>query len=294
VSVEGSVQWPTGDGLDVESGFNLTVRDSVFKTGDDCLAFRSGPYEATATSWPARIPPVQLVRISNLILTSSSSAIKFESSTVSNRTDIGDIFDVIIDNVRIEDSNRAIGIWQRSGTRSTSIRDIVIQNVQSVTRFDSKPQFWGSAEPLAVTVVPSGECCAGVRNITLINWTAISENGILISSFGSHSGTPSPDISGLNLVNVSLTIKKTGNTSRPQRDYRPVWDGGIVPETVPGLVSGLVVQNVQQLHISGGGVEFSPLRGPGKQSYWGMACINATGSEDVSVGGGWICHNVST
>lgn len=33
--VEGSVQWGTADGMDVESGWNLTFRDSVFKTGDD-------------------------------------------------------------------------------------------------------------------------------------------------------------------------------------------------------------------------------------------------------------------
>ena len=35
VYVERSVQWGTEDGMDVESGYNLTFRDSNFKTGDD-------------------------------------------------------------------------------------------------------------------------------------------------------------------------------------------------------------------------------------------------------------------
>jgi polygalacturonase len=53
VTVEGSVQWGTGDGTDVESGYNLTFRESAFKTGDDCLAFRSGSFLTPDPPWPA-------------------------------------------------------------------------------------------------------------------------------------------------------------------------------------------------------------------------------------------------
>ena len=310
VHVEGSVQWGTADGADVESGFNLTFADSVFKTGDDCLAFRSGSFEQLHVPWPAGpVAPVQRVRLSNLTLTSSSSAIKLEASTVSNRTDVGDIFDVLIDGVTIIDSNRGIGIWQRSGERRNSpasagrgaIRDVLIRNVVIRTRFDSKPQFWGSGEPFVLTVAPrNGDCCVGVQNVTLENVVAEAENSALVSSLGSPlGGSPlPPPVRGVRLVNVSITIGRFGNATRPQRDYRPVsagmpgvGEGG----TVPALVDGVVVENIEDLVIGGGGgVTFSsaPRAHP---PYWGMACINASGPSPVHFAdrAHWLCRNVS-
>ena len=44
--------WGNNDGLDVESGFNFTVSNSRFITGDDCLAFRSGHCNTLRTPWP--------------------------------------------------------------------------------------------------------------------------------------------------------------------------------------------------------------------------------------------------
>ena len=71
VRVEGSVQWGTADGLDVESGSNLTFRDSYFRTGDDCLAFRSGSFGKLNTPWPAG--PIAPVRTACGCSTSASS-----------------------------------------------------------------------------------------------------------------------------------------------------------------------------------------------------------------------------
>lgn len=305
VRVEGSVQWGTADGADVESGYNLTFRDSVFKTGDDCLAFRSGAYEQLRTPWPAGpVAPVQRVRLTNLTLTSSSCAVKLEASTVSNRTDVGDIFDVVMDGVRIVDSNRGIGIWQRSGERNNSradgrgaIRDVVVRNVVSETRFDSKPQFWGSGEALVITVAPrNGNCCVGVENITVVNMSAMAENSALISSLSSPVGGSAepPPIRGVRLLNVTVTIAKFGNTSRPQRDYRPVSSDSLLPGmaggTVPALVNGFVVENVEDMVVSGGGVAFAS--STPTPACWGMECINASSSH-VHVDGRWRCRNTS-
>jgi len=299
VWVEGSVQWGTADGMDVESGYNLTFKDSVFKTGDDCLAFRSGSYEKTPAWPPGPVQPVHMIRISNMSLTSSSSAIKFEASTVSSRTDVGDIFDVVVDGVRISDTNRGIGIWQRSGERDVPggqgrIRDIVIRNVHSVTRFDSKPQFWGSGEPFVLTVLPRNErCCVGVENITIADSSFVAENSALVSSLGS----PVAPVSGIYLVNVSITIKNTGNcsnASRAQHDYRPSGSG--LPEMVPALVVGIAVEGIEDVRIRGGRVRFLPLKGPGRQAYWGMACLNtsATVPSQVRIEPGWVCENATS
>ena len=138
--VENSVQWGGGDGMDVESGFNLTFSNSRYKNGDDNLAFRSGSFCHLRTPWPAvPIAPVQMVRIKNMSLTSSSSAIKFEASTeMSGRmAEVGDVFDVEVDGVTITDTNRGIGIWQR--TSFGALRDMRFTNINMTTRTDPKP-----------------------------------------------------------------------------------------------------------------------------------------------------------
>jgi hypothetical protein len=168
-------------------------------------------------------------------------------------------------NVRIVDSNRGIGIRQRSGERNGGetagtgrIRDIVIKNIESTTRFDrSKPEFWGSGEPFVITVLPrNGNCCSGVQNITLVNVSAVAENSALISSLGSAAGDRNPPrVRGIRLENVGITIKNIGSTSRPQRDYRPGTDragtgpGTMPPGVVPALVNGLVVENIEDITL---------------------------------------------
>jgi hypothetical protein len=51
-----------------------------------------------------------------LVYVRSSSAIKFEASTVQSglMKHVGDISDVIVDGVTITDTNRGIGLWQRT------------------------------------------------------------------------------------------------------------------------------------------------------------------------------------
>ena len=238
---------------------------------------------------------MQRIRISNLTLTSSSSAIKFEASTISNLTNVGDIFDVVVADVRIVDSNRGIGILERSGQRNSSrgrVRDILIRNVESTTRFDSKPNFWGSGEPFVITVLPrNGDCCSGVQNITLLNVSAVAENSTLISSLGSAAGDHKPPrVSSVRLENVSITIKRTGNTSRPQRDYRP----SPVPDVVPALVSGIVVENIDDITLVNSRVVFSPTSGAGKQPYWSMTCLNVSGASNVHLQGHLQCRNATS
>jgi len=256
--------------------------------------------------WPAgQVQPVERVRIRNLTLTSSSSAIKFEASTISDRKDVGSISDVIVDQVRIIDTNRGIGIWQRSGLQNNShgngvIKDLTFQNIKTQTRFDSKPEFWGSAEPFVITALPQNiNCCVGIQNITFVNFTSVAENGALISSLGSRlsSSLKPPLVAGIQLHNVSITIKKIGNTTRPQHDYRPVWqDHASPPDIVRSKVDGISIENIESIAINGGMVQFSPLSGPRTQAYWDMACLNITGESNVhflNTNGRFFCFNHS-
>lgn len=184
----------------------------------------------------------------NLSLVSSSSAIKLEANTLTDRTDVGEIRDVLIEDVLIRDSNRAVGIWQRTG--HGAIRDIVVRNVDLVTRYDSKPEFWGSAEPLYVSALPA---MAGplVYNVSFEHIIATSENGALFSSLPLGARTA---VQGVRLLNVSIVLQVTGNVSRPQRDYRPAHG---LPGTVAAPVVGITFENVAEVDVIGGGVRFA-------------------------------------
>lgn len=86
---------------------------------------------------------------------------------------VGDIFDVVVDGITITDTNRGIGIWQR--TSHGALRDMVFRNVKMTTRFDSKPGFWGAGEPIFVSAI--GLMPPLIHNISFINIEAVSENG---------------------------------------------------------------------------------------------------------------------
>lgn len=71
--------WPNGDGMDIESGSNVTLDGLNVSTGDDCIAMRSGNCNTLRTPWPAPIAPLRGVRVLNCSLESSSAAIKIEN-----------------------------------------------------------------------------------------------------------------------------------------------------------------------------------------------------------------------
>ena len=283
--VENSVQWGGGDGFDVESGTNITVQHSVFKNGDDCLAFRSGSFCHLRTPWPAgAVEPVRHVRIQNLTLTSSSSAIKFEASTQTARSDVGDIVDVVVEDVRIRDTNRGVGLWQRTG--HGALHNIVFRNLDIHTRFDSKPNFWGAGEPIFLSAdLNHTSMPVLIHNISFQGVSAVSENGAFLSSVP--AGLPSA-IANITLANVSIVIRKTGNISRPHRDYRPApWQHNACPSA---SVVGLTLENVVSARTSnGGGVRFAGKR----QQGWSMECVNVTASSTLRIGPGWQCFNTS-
>ena len=92
-----------------------------------------------------------------------------------------------------------------------------------------------------------------IRNITFKSISAISENGALISSLPTNASTPG--VEGVSLVNVSITIKRTGNVTTPKgKDYAPVPKGW--PMRVAAFVDGMTFEGVPGARVVGGGVKF--------------------------------------
>ena len=76
MSITGPLDWPNGDGVDVESGRNVSFTRLRIATGDDAVALRSGNCNDLRTPWPrGPIAPLVGVRITNCTLTSTSAAV---------------------------------------------------------------------------------------------------------------------------------------------------------------------------------------------------------------------------
>eukprot|EP00039_Didymoeca_costata_P003212 m.66063 g.66063 ORF g.66063 m.66063 type:complete len:537 (+) comp11781_c0_seq4:144-1754(+) len=292
VYVEGNQQWGNNDGVDFESGTNLTVKNSYFRTGDDCLAFRSGNCNTLRTPWPVgadgRIQPVKGVTIENLFLSSSSAAIKLEALQQENH---GDLEDVIIQDVTIRESNRGIGIWQRDG--NGTLGNIHVKNVDIETQFVPMPQFWGSAEPLIVTSIPDGEPWVsvglkGIHNVTFENIVAKSEGGALFSGLCKNYETRKA-VQNLQLRNISITIADITNINRGLHDYRPL-TSSCVKEVVDRLVDAMAFEQSVEANLIDVQLAFES----GKVvSNWSMKCINYTPDVQITTSD-LVCHNHST
>jgi polygalacturonase len=298
VHVEGATQYGNNDGLDIESCTNVTVSDSVFITGDDCIAMRSGHCQKLNHPWPldpttGRIQPTRGIRLRNLTLTSTSAAIKVEALFQTNH---GDLFDLEAKDIRILRTNRGIGVWQRNG--NGTLQDLVFRDITIQTQIQWQPNFWGSGEPIVVTSFPSDDKSSvvglkGIRNITFDSIIAHSEGGILLSTF------PGPDtpsfpgrgaVSGLIFRNVSLTIVNIGNSSNQYgsaHEFAPVWGrfaDGPVKRKAP--VDGMFVDGVSDIRLEDVRIAFN-----GSNANWSMQCLNITARSPLVCEDGFRCEN---
>ena len=101
-------------------------------------------------------------------------------------------------------------------------------------------RFWGAGEPLFVSSLgpmPS----ALIRNITFESINAVSENGALFSSLPLDQP---PAVEGLSLLDVSITIQRTGNvTVFEDAGYTACYTCRRRPDQAPAM-AGLVVSSL--------------------------------------------------
>lgn len=202
----------------------------------------------------------------------------------------GNLSNLKFDNIRITQSNRGIGVWQRDG--NGTLTDVSFSNVNIETHRVPMAEFWGSGEPLVVTSIPS-PCVPssghpifdlkGISRVSFQNISARSEGGALFASRGQNNRG---QLSQIVLDRVNITISKGGSLA-PQHDYRPVEDK-CTAEIVPALVDGIFVENVASIQLRGVTVGFNGQKQPG----WSMQCLNATGATHV-VGALKRCDNSS-
>jgi hypothetical protein len=224
ISIENNMRIPNSDGIDMYDSKNIIISDCVIQAGDDAIAVVSSSN----------------ITASNCILHSRSCGIRIGYNVFND----GNSGNLLFNNIRIYDSNRGIGIFQR---RQGNMENMIFSNIIISTRLHSG-QWWGHGEPIHISSVPGlGSRETGtISNLRFSNITASAESGIVI--YGSGKGV----IRDIYFENLRLTIRKSpleegygGNL-----DLRPVNNVslGIFRHDIAALfssyVDGLVIRQM--------------------------------------------------
>lgn len=194
------------DGIDPDHCSNVRIIGCHVVCADDCICLK-------ASKGNSEYGPTQNVIISGCTLTSTSAAIKIGTEGV------GDFKNVIVSDCTISKSNRGISIQIRDGgnVENVSFNNIIIET----RRFC--PDWWGSAEPIAVTAFRRDEntVCGHIKNIRFSNIICKGENGVLVH------GTKDNPIENIHFENVQVTLNKTSKWDCGLYDLRPAIDYGL-------------------------------------------------------------------
>jgi polygalacturonase len=280
--VFGSQQWPNNDGVDFESCIDVVVRNWTSFTGDDGIVFGSGNCNTMKTPWPepyGNYTPTRNVLIDGAIISSYSSAIKFEQVFQSWH---GDVYNITLQNILIHDSARGIGFQQRTG--GGKIYNINIQNVSVFrTKGVTGSNWWGLGEALWITSLPeedaaSNSSLGGIDSITFTNLYLEGEQGIIIINRGQGDATIGK-ITGLLFKNTTVVVGIFGNATRQGvHDLRPLSKG---EQILSANVTGFWFES-----ILGGVLQNSKIQFIGQdQPFWNPPsnCVGMTSDSTIQI-----------
>ncbi|WP_320202666.1 glycoside hydrolase family 28 protein [Agrobacterium rosae] len=260
VEVDNDRRMPNTDGIVIDGCRNVHIFDSTFRTADDGIVLKTTRREDGSLTGPC-----ENVTVRNCIVESRSCALKLGTESFSPFRNIS------FEDVRIEKSNRGLGIFSRDGGVVEGIRFVRI----TADCHETPAGFWGSGEAITITVLDRRpeEFPAGSVSDVLIEDVSGSMEGA-INMVAEHEG----GISNITLRRISLEQHagplKTGlcydirPTIEDRFDRFPIgdksagrvnaWrfgpDGKIIglidyPNGIPGIfakgVSGLVTEDIQ-------------------------------------------------
>ena len=173
---------------------------------DDCICLK-------ASKGNSEYGPCENIIISGCTLTSTSAALKIGTEGV------GNFRNVIVSDCIVSKSNRGISIQIRDGG---NVENVSFNNIYIETRRFC-PDWWGSAEPIAITAFRRDEntVCGSIKNIRFNNIICKGENGVLVH------GTKDNLIKDVTFENVKVTLDKTSKWDCGIYDLRPAIDYGI-------------------------------------------------------------------
>ena len=224
ITIDNDARVPNSDGIDMYDSKNVIVADCDVRAGDDGMAVIS----------------TSNLTVTNCIFSSRSCGIRIGYNGF-NDNDSGNL---LFDNVRIYNSNRGIGIFQR---RKGNISNILFSNMIIDTRL-YPGQWWGHGEPIHISALPGlGSKEVGtISNVRFTNIIAKGEEGIVL--YGSNEST----IKNIVFENVQLTLVKGAftNINGGNFDLRATNDSklAIFKHDIPALfathINGLTIKDL--------------------------------------------------
>ncbi|WP_135305538.1 glycoside hydrolase family 28 protein [Haloarcula amylovorans] len=234
INIYNDLRIPNTDGINPDLCENIHISDCTVITGDDAICPK-------ATEGLGYEGSLENLTVTNCILRSRSSAIKFGSATAH------DIENCTFENIIVRGSNRGLAIQHRD---SGSIRNISFSNIVVETQLHTG-HWWGKAEPIWVTSIPrhEGHDIGSVENIRFTNVNATSESGIVVY------GTPESRIRDVELdgVSVAVTDSAKSDASGGNFDFRPT---SLFPPVFESEIPGFYAEYVQDLDIDSFHIEW--------------------------------------
>ena len=213
------------DGIDMYDSKNVTISDCIISAGDDAIAVISSDN----------------ITVDNCVLHSRSSGIRIGYNVFNNHNS----GNLLFNNIRIYDSNRGIGIFQR---QEGDMKNMIFSNIIIDTRLHSG-QWWGHGEPIHISAVPGlGSKKVGkISNVRFSNITATAETGVVI--YGSKESVLEDIV--LDEVNISIQRGNLSESYGGNIDLRPTNDISIgifrhdIPAVYACYVKNLDIRNLQ-------------------------------------------------
>ena len=235
-----------GDGIDLDHSKNVRIANCHITSGDDCICLKN------RREW-AEYGACHDIVVTNCTMSSRSCAIKIGSENMDN------IYNVLVDNCIITQSNRGLGIQNRD---EGTVTDVTFSNIMMDLQLWSDV-WWGKAEPIYVTSYPRADGnhkdanwrfpkgqtegrCGAVSRIAFNNIQATSENGCFIG------GDTSDKVSDISINNLVLNLRRLTTYANGLYDKRPCKGESFVTGRVYGVyieqganvkTEGLVVNN---------------------------------------------------
>ncbi len=153
LTIDNDRRMPNTDGLVIDSCRSVAITDCEIRTADDGIVLKTSARRDDRTPGVCRD-----VKVTHCLIESRSCALKIGTES------FADFRNLRFEDCTIEGSNRALGIFSRDGG---AVEDVVFHNI-SLECHETPDGFWGSGEPLTVTVLTrrTGAPAGPVKNVT--------------------------------------------------------------------------------------------------------------------------------
>lgn len=214
------------DGINPDHCQDVRITNCYIESGDDSIVLKG-------TEAYREYGSTKNVLIDNCILSSTSSAIKIGTESVS------DFINIQVRNCIIKESNRGIALQLRD---EGNLQNISFDGITIETRCFSE-KWWGNGEPIYVTAFDrkSGMSVGHIEDIAFRNITCTSPNGVIVAA--ERDGL----IGEVTFDNVKVTITDTSKWRPDGFDYRP---STLSVYKSVGQPEDIHLRNVKGVHFS--------------------------------------------